>query len=317
MRSLCAVLAAVSLPLLLAGDSPGQKGVVPRPPPPVRPPVRPPVVAPVVPPFHPVNNLPAGPKIHQLHPGTTTRLPDTTPSAILAAVTIALMASPDGDGTLLAATALVEHEMRRAQDPDSIASARSLLKDSAVLAAGTVGLMSAADGYAAMLASSALVGRETSRAPRPGPSVAPERHVAVPPAPATAWVGWVIAAVVGFGLLVVAIVAASRGAMAWRPRVCIIDVPPGEAPEQIRRAWVGLELPLAPGQTGPVPLATKGVVSGQQDGGMVAYVILGSEAVKLLAAHDPEAALWWRTHAPHVLAHGYQLAFPTEVCERA
>jgi hypothetical protein len=367
MRKLCAVLAAVSLPLLLVGHAPGQKGVfVPRPPPlpPVRPPVTP-FVPPVVPHHHPVTKLPALPNSNPATTHHPARALDTTAFAILAARTIGLMAPIDGDGALLAATTLVESEMRRAQGPDSLARARILLRDSAVLAggtvgfmttadgdgalltattlvegemrraqgpdsvararillrdsavlsAGTVGLLTTADGDGALLASSALVGRETSRAPRPGPILAPQGHIAEPAAPATNLAAWVIAAVVIFGLLVVAIaVAVSR--RAGRVRVCIVDVPPGEAPDYIRRAWVGLELPLAPGQTGPVALATMGVVSGRQDGVMVGYVVLGSEAVKLLAARDPDTALWWRTHAPHVLARGYLFAFPTEVCDR-
>jgi hypothetical protein len=34
--------------------------------------------------------------------------------------------------------------------------------------------------------------------------------------------------------------------------ICIVDVPPGEAPAAIRRAWVGLILPLKPGTSGPL-----------------------------------------------------------------
>jgi hypothetical protein len=29
----------------------------------------------------------------------------------------------------------------------------------------------------------------------------------------------------------------------------------------------------------------------------------------------PSAAAWWRSHAPHTLANGYQLLFPADVCE--
>src|SRR6516165_8028709 len=34
------------------------------------------------------------------------------------------------------------------------------------------------------------------------------------------------------------------------PSIRVVDVPPGEAPESIRRCWVGLVLPLAPGFAG-------------------------------------------------------------------
>ncbi|HEY7315037.1 MAG TPA: hypothetical protein VH643_37170 [Gemmataceae bacterium] len=44
--------------------------------------------------------------------------------------------------------------------------------------------------------------------------------------------------------------------------VRIIATPPGEAPEEIRQAWLGLELPLAAGETGPHNVPTGGVLSG-------------------------------------------------------
>jgi hypothetical protein len=45
------------------------------------------------------------------------------------------------------------------------------------------------------------------------------------------------------------------------------------------------------------------------------YAVNGRAAVKALASHSPEAAAWWRTNAPHVLASGYRLWFPSDVCE--
>jgi hypothetical protein len=44
--------------------------------------------------------------------------------------------------------------------------------------------------------------------------------------------------------------------------------------------------------------------------------VLGKQAVELLASADPNAADWWREHAAHVLVNGYQLVFPTEVCQK-
>ena len=44
--------------------------------------------------------------------------------------------------------------------------------------------------------------------------------------------------------------------------VRIIATPPGEAPEEVRRAWVGLELPLAAGETGPHTTPVGGVLTG-------------------------------------------------------
>src|SRR4051812_44441611 len=89
--------------------------------------------------------------------------------------------------------------------------------------------------------------------------------------------------------------------------VRITDVPPGEAPEHIRRAWVGLVLPLAPGETGPRSARTAGVLTGPRGFFMTlahlllgrlrrarGYVVEGRVAVWLLGEKDPEAAAWWR-----------------------
>lgn len=45
-------------------------------------------------------------------------------------------------------------------------------------------------------------------------------------------------------------------------KIRITDIPGGEAPLEIRRAWVGLVLPLAPGEDGPRTPRTAGVLSG-------------------------------------------------------
>jgi hypothetical protein len=229
---------------------------------------------------------------------------------------VGLMPSVDGHGALLAASAQVGRETLRTPEFAPIVRDSVHVPDVVLTAASTVGLMPSADCHGALLASSAEIGRETSHAPEP--HAAPPHVGGVPPPhppgnPLGHLLGWFIAAAAGFGVLVLGITLAVRGK---RCRVRIIDVPPGEAPDYVRKAWIGLELPLAPGQRGPAHKATQGVVSRRVDGQMDGYVILGSEAVKLLAAHDPEAALWWRTHAPHVLASGYELVFPTEVCDR-
>ncbi|MBB6048419.1 hypothetical protein [Armatimonas rosea] len=76
----------------------------------------------------------------------------------------------------------------------------------------------------------------------------------------------------------------------------VVAPPPGEEPEALRQAWVGLELPLRKHQSGSA-----------QEG----YRIDGPEAVRLLAAHNPAAAQWWHTR----LHHGSVYTFPTETCQ--
>jgi hypothetical protein len=119
------------------------------------------------------------------------------------------------------------------------------------------------------------------------------------------------------GLVGVCLVAVFAG-VAWRNRtvagLLIKRTPPGEAPEHIRRAWVGLTLPLARAEIKPGALTTVGVLSNQDPEMTMGYAVDGRKAVRYLASHEPEAAAWWRNNAPHVLAQGYRLFFPREVC---
>jgi hypothetical protein len=106
----------------------------------------------------------------------------------------------------------------------------------------------------------------------------------------------------------------------------IIRTPPGEAPEQVRAAWVGLVLPLA--VCGARTMETVGVLSRpktrlglffarlcgrtKREGG---YVVEAQRAVEILAAHAPEAAKWWRERAAFSIQPGQLFVFETEVCQ--
>lgn len=128
------------------------------------------------------------------------------------------------------------------------------------------------------------------------------------------WIGvFVVLGVIG-GIAVLLRTVASAPSLG-RSRIRIVATPPGDAPDQIRRAWVGLELPLANGQTGPCRQPAEGILSGRDEAPCSGYAVDGRQAVALLAAREPEAAAWWREHAPHVSMHGYQLVFPADVCD--
>ena len=176
----------------------------------------------------------------------------------------------------------------------------------------------------ALLVVAALVvpcrGQRGVPAPRPAPApvhpVGPQvvhkggGGVAVDP-----WVA--VACIVGALAVIGGSVFAVR---AWATRtvghVRITKTPPGEAPEEVRRAWVGVELPLRRGETEPRPVRNVGVLSGQGEAVMSGFVVDGRKAVQCLDSLAPDAAAWWRTNAPYVLASGYRLLFPAEVCER-
>lgn len=106
----------------------------------------------------------------------------------------------------------------------------------------------------------------------------------------------------------------------------IVATPPGEAPEAIRRAWIGVEIPVDDGYArGPKPLIGFGVLTRPRTlmGQLWAtvrgraikwtgYCANGGDAVDALEQRNPEAAAWWRANAAWVLDG--MLAFPTEAC---
>ena len=111
-------------------------------------------------------------------------------------------------------------------------------------------------------------------------------------------------------------------------QVRIIAIPPGEAPESVRRAWVGLVLPLAPECRGPVEAVGYGVLSRRFELGafrrlwrwlvrrpLRQYAVPTNEAMAILAAAAPDAARWWRENAPDVFAAGNKFWFAAEACE--
>jgi len=109
----------------------------------------------------------------------------------------------------------------------------------------------------------------------------------------------------------------------------IIEIPPGDAPENIRQAWVGLSLPLTKGQsTSPSTRPTWGVLTGPrrflpQLSALIfkryditeGFAIDALSAVEILAKTHPEAAEWWRSEAAHVMKPKQKFIFPTSVCE--
>ena len=112
-------------------------------------------------------------------------------------------------------------------------------------------------------------------------------------------------------------------------KVRIIARPPGEAPDDVREAWVGLELPVLSGLlAGRRQFVTGGVLSGPRTwrqrlqalfqgrfNKRTGYGVNALEAVRILANRDPMAASWWRTRGAHLLDGKHVLVFPADVCE--
>jgi hypothetical protein len=110
-------------------------------------------------------------------------------------------------------------------------------------------------------------------------------------------------------------------------KIRIVAVPPGEAPLWVRQQWVGLELPLTR-YTGLKRALGFGVLSGppgwigQIWGALVGravlakgYAVEGAKAVEVLESSSPDAAAWWREHAPHYIAPGRYLLFHDHFCQ--
>lgn len=109
-------------------------------------------------------------------------------------------------------------------------------------------------------------------------------------------------------------------------QIRIIKPPPGEAPAEIRAAWVGIILPLA--SKAPATIETFGVLSIPKTriglafakllGRMkrqTGYIVEANKGIELLAVHAPEAALWWRKYAARAIAPGQFFLFAIEACE--
>ena len=108
--------------------------------------------------------------------------------------------------------------------------------------------------------------------------------------------------------------------------VRIVARPIGEAPEWVRDAWIGLEIPLL--CPGPRTLECVGVLSDQgsflrrfvqwfigRPMTISGYVVNARTAVDMLEAHCPQAAEWWRVNTPYHRDGGRNFLFDTPACE--
>lgn len=89
----------------------------------------------------------------------------------------------------------------------------------------------------------------------------------------------------------------------------IVSTPPGDPPDWVREAWVGLILPEE--NPDDPAIVRIGVLGGrpQNDGG---YKVSGRTAIAALEEHNAAAAQWWFNNAAHVLLGS--LTFSRDVC---
>ena len=106
----------------------------------------------------------------------------------------------------------------------------------------------------------------------------------------------------------------------------IINIPPGEAPDEVRAAWVGLVLPVT--GSGRGSFQTVGVLTRPKSWiGLLIACLLGRttreegyrveacKAVEILSAQSASAAQWWREHAALSIRPGALFVFAAEVCQ--
>lgn len=125
---------------------------------------------------------------------------------------------------------------------------------------------------------------------------------------------WVPVALGGFTVMAGLMTACAVAVYRRGGRVRVFDVPPGEAPAWVRRAWVGVELPTVRRLPRAVPSFQ--VLSGSHVEPGLGYEVPGPAAVAAVLAVNPDAAEWWRANVPGVLDPGYLFIFPADVCER-
>ena len=91
-------------------------------------------------------------------------------------------------------------------------------------------------------------------------------------------------------------------------RIRIIKAPPGQAPDWVRKAWVGLEMETHPSSG----VASFGALGGKAENGN-GYVVQTTKALEVLEQTQPEAAQWWREHS--IATPSSSLVFALNICQ--
>jgi hypothetical protein len=90
-------------------------------------------------------------------------------------------------------------------------------------------------------------------------------------------------------------------------KVEITSTPPGQAPEWVRNAWIGLMLPVDENPNGILQIGVHGGRA-QNKGG---YSVPTEEALKILGQANDDAAQWWYDNLPVMPSW---LVFHRDVC---
>lgn len=94
----------------------------------------------------------------------------------------------------------------------------------------------------------------------------------------------------------------------------ITQVPGGDAPVDVRAAWVGLTIPVDPAFEQPALIDSGMVASKCYAGPVKGYTVLAIDALRELAKSS-DAYQWWWKNARQYYRHGMHLVFNEEACE--
>ncbi len=110
-------------------------------------------------------------------------------------------------------------------------------------------------------------------------------------------------------------------------KILIYKVPPGEAPLEIRKSWIGVSIPVSDkgfqkkrtafGVISKPPLSRRQSmfsVFRKDRVRWTSFEVNAVDAVSALEEHNPKAAAWWKEHVGYLLELEGQLIFPSNVC---
>ncbi len=89
----------------------------------------------------------------------------------------------------------------------------------------------------------------------------------------------------------------------------IVSIPPGQAPEWVRKEWIGVEIPLSEQKSDGIQMGIHGGKAENADG----HQVDTDKAIEALQKKSPRAAAWWKENVP--LTAIPQLVFSKKVCE--
>ncbi len=94
----------------------------------------------------------------------------------------------------------------------------------------------------------------------------------------------------------------------------IIAAPRGQAPEEVRKAWIGCILPLAEDSNEKDAQISIGVLGPKLEA-YRGFTVPAAAAFEVLKRRSAEAETWWRNNCSYLFAGGQKLIFNADACK--